>query len=37
MYTFRDDWLQGVRINTYRVSVLGIYITYIYAYKLINI
>ena len=27
VHTLRADWLYGVRIKTYRVSVLGTYVT----------
>ena len=32
-----SDWLYGVHIKTSRVSILGTYMTYIYAYNLMNI
>ena len=39
VHTLRDNWLYGVRIKTYRVSVRirNLYDRYIYAYNLMNI
>ena len=30
VHTLRTDWLYGVRIKTFRVSVLGTYMTFRY-------